>query len=51
MILFYIDPGTGSLVIQVLIAGVVSVLMFFKNVKLVVSNFFNKIFNNYKKNG
>ncbi len=51
MILFYIDPGTGSLVIQVLIAGAVSVLMFFKNVKLVVSNIFNKIFNNYKKNG
>ena len=51
MILLYIDPGAGSLVIQVLIAGAVSALMFFKNIKIVVSNFFNKIFKTTKKNG
>ena len=44
MTLSYIDPGAGSLVIQVLIAGFVSILMFFKNIKLVVINFFDKIF-------
>jgi hypothetical protein len=51
MSLLYIDPGAGSLVIQVLIAGAISVLMFFKNIKLVVSNLFNKIFKSNKKNG
>jgi hypothetical protein len=50
MILLYIDSGAGSLLIQVLIAGAVSVLMFFKNIKLVVSSFFNKIFKSNKKN-
>ncbi len=50
MIPLYIDPGAGSLLIQVLIAGAVSVLMFFKNRKLVVSSFFNKIFKSNKKN-
>ena len=49
MILLYIDPGTGSILIQVLIAGAVSVLMFFKNVKLVLINFWNKIFKSKKK--
>ena len=50
MIFLYIDPGTGSLFIQVLIAGVVSVLMLFKNIKLVVSDFLKKIFKSNKKN-
>ena len=48
MILLYIDPGTGSLLIQVLIAGAVSVLMFFKNVKVVLVNFCYKIFKSKK---
>jgi hypothetical protein len=50
MILLYIDPGTGSFLIQVLIAGAVSVLMFFKNLKLVLINFLNKIFKSKKNN-
>lgn len=50
MILLYIDPGAGSLIIQVLIAGAVSVIMFFKNIRLVISDFFNKIFKYKKKN-
>ncbi len=49
MILLYIDPGTGSLFIQVLIAGAVSLLMFFKNIKLVLMSFWNKTFNSKKK--
>ena len=48
MILLYIDPGTGSLLIQVFIAGAVSVLMFFKNIRLVLINFWNKIFKSKK---
>lgn len=50
MILLYLDPGAGSLLIQVLIAGAISLMMFFKNIKLVISNFFNKIFKWNKKN-
>jgi hypothetical protein len=49
MILFYIDPGAGSLVIQLIIAGAVSALMFLKNIKLIVCNFYNKIFKFNKK--
>jgi hypothetical protein len=39
----YIDPGSGSLFLQALIAGAISFLMFFKNIKLVLINFLNKI--------
>ena len=49
MILLYIDPCAESLLTQVLIAGAVSVLNFFKNIKLVLSSFFNKIFKSNKK--
>jgi hypothetical protein len=48
--MLYIDPGAGSILIQVLIAGAVSVLMVFKNIKLFVINFLNKIFKSLKKN-
>lgn len=50
MILLYIDPGAGSLLIQVLIAAAVSILMFFKNIKIVFINLWNKIFKFKKKN-
>ncbi len=36
----YIDPGSGSLVLQALIAGAISTLLFFKNIKMVLVNFF-----------
>lgn len=49
MISLYIDPGAGSLLIQVLIAGAISVLMFFKNIKLVLSSFFSKLLNRIKR--
>ncbi len=39
----YIDPGSGSLFIQALVAGAISFLMFFKNIKMVMVNFFHKI--------
>lgn len=34
MIFLYLDPGTGSLLIQFLIAGVTGFILFFKQVKL-----------------
>jgi|LakMenE18May11ns_1017448.scaffolds.fasta_scaffold6089907_2 hypothetical protein len=50
MIQLYIDPGSQTLFVQLLIAGAASVLMFFRSIKLVVSNFLNKIFKSNKKN-
>ena len=46
---FYIDPGTGSLLIQALIAGAISTLMFFKNIKMFVYHFFQNIASKFKK--
>jgi hypothetical protein len=45
----YIDPGTGSLLVQALIAGAISTLMFFKNIKMFVSHFFQNIASKFKK--
>jgi hypothetical protein len=45
----YIDPGTGSLLIQALIAGAISTLMFFKNIKMFVYHFFQNIAGKFKK--
>jgi hypothetical protein len=45
----YIDPGTGSLLVQALIAGAISILMFFKNIKIYVSCFFQNVANKFKK--
>ena len=45
----YIDPGSGSLLLQALIAGAISVLIFFKNIKMVVMNFFAVILSKFKK--
>jgi len=45
----YIDPGSGSLLLQALIAGIISLVVFFKNIKLFISNFFYIIVNKFKK--
>ncbi|WP_296686372.1 hypothetical protein [Flavobacterium sp.] len=45
----YIDPGSGSLLLQALIAGAISTLLFFKNIKMVVMNFFATVFAKFKK--
>jgi len=42
MILLYIDPGTGMILIQMIIAGFASVLVFFKNIREKVKNLFKK---------
>ena len=44
----YIDPGSGSLLLQALIAGAISTLLFFKNIKMVVVNFFAVLIAKFK---
>ena len=42
MLILYIDPGTGMILIQMIIAGFVSVLVFFKNFREKIKDFFKK---------
>ena len=50
MIVFlYIDPGSGSYLVQLLVAAGLGVLYFFRTIKLYVQNFFYKIFKGKKR--
>ena len=49
MTLLYLDPGTGSLMIQFVIAAVTGVLIFFKQIKLRIKYLFNRFFKNNKE--
>jgi len=49
IVYLYIDPGAGSLLIQALIAGIISVFMFFKNIKNYVSAFFSIIITKFRR--
>lgn len=40
--LLYIDPGSGSYLVQVIIAAVLGVAFFFKNILLYVKSFFTR---------
>lgn len=40
--LLYIDPGTGSLIMQMLVGGLVASILFFKRGWRKVHSFFNK---------
>lgn len=42
--LLYIDPGSGSYLVQAIVAAVLGVAFFFKNILLVVRHFFSRIF-------
>ena len=42
--LLYIDPGSGSYLIQAIVAGVLGIVFFFKNIALYVRHFFERIF-------
>ena len=44
MVLFlnYIDPGTGMILIQLIVAGVASVAVFFKNIREKLPTFLRK---------
>ena len=45
MFLAYIDPGTGSIVLQALIGGIFAVWLFFR---VQISSLFSKIFSRHK---
>lgn len=48
--LLYIDPGSGSYLIQVIAAAVLGIVFFFKNLKLFVKDFFYRLFHKKKRN-
>ena len=39
-VLLYIDPGSGSYLVQAIIAGVLGVAFFFKNIVLYIKSIF-----------
>jgi len=41
MIVLYFDPGLGAMLVQALIAAAASVIVFSKNVKAKIQNFFS----------
>ncbi|MFL5741256.1 MAG: hypothetical protein ACJ75B_13620 [Flavisolibacter sp.] len=46
--LLYIDPGSGSYLVQVIAAAVLGVVFFFKNLKLYIQDFFRRVFGKKK---
>jgi len=48
--LLYIDPGSGSYLVQVIVAAVLGVSMFFKNIKLYFKSLFHRRQKNSKDN-
>lgn len=47
--LLYIDPGSGSYLVQAIVAGALGVVFFFKNISLVVRHFFQRLFGKKSK--
>lgn len=47
--LLYIDPGSGSYLVQAIVAGVLGIAFFFKNIMLACKHFFYRLFR--KKSG
>ncbi len=45
--LLYIDPGSGSYLVQAIVAAVLGIAFFFKNIKLYIKHLFYRFF---KKN-
>ena len=45
----YIDPGSGSYLVQVLVAAALGVAFFFKNIVIAVKHFFYRIFGKKSK--
>jgi hypothetical protein len=41
-IFLYIDPGSGSYLVQVLVAAILGVVFFFKNIRLYIKSFFTR---------
>ncbi len=47
--LLYIDPGSGSYLIQAIIAAVLGIAFFFKNIMTLIKHYFFRIFRNKSK--
>jgi len=47
--LLYIDPGSGSYLIQALVAAALGVLYFFKNLRLYITAFLGRLFSRKPK--
>lgn len=47
--LAYLDPGSGGFIIQMLIAFIASIVIFFKNGMMYIKNFFSKFVNLFSK--
>jgi hypothetical protein len=45
----YIDPGSGSYLIQMIAAAVLGIVFFFKNIALTLKHFFYRIFRKKSK--
>jgi len=43
LFLLYIDPGSGSYLVQVIIAGALAVLFYFKNIWWKIKSFFTGV--------
>ena len=41
-IFLYLDPGSGSMILQAIIAGLLGIIMFFKNIKMYLMHLFKK---------
>ena len=48
--LLYIDPGSGSYLVQAIVAAIVGVGFFFKNIKNYIRAFFTRSSNKSKDN-
>ncbi len=44
MILLYLDPGTGTVIIQIIIASLATLVLYFKHLRIFLFNIFKKIF-------
>ena len=42
--LIYLDPGSGSYLAQVIIASILGVVFYFKNILTLVRSFFGRLF-------
>ncbi|WP_161566774.1 hypothetical protein [Aquirufa nivalisilvae] len=44
-LLLYIDPSSGSLFFQAILSGLLTVILFFSNMKIYVSSLFRRMMN------
>ena len=47
--LLYIDPGSGSYLVQVIAAAALGIAFFFKNIMLMIKQFFYRVFRKKSK--